>query len=193
MRAGNVVLVLVSILMAGCAYIDQNLQVAPSVAVNKSDIGKGKKIALRIVDDREDETIGNRGTGYYGMKGAKITTSQDLVEVLRNSFVDNLKNIGFQAVGENEANTLLRVELRALSYDTSTGLWAGANIGKSTIKIIATDPVNKVYEKSYHSQKEVKTVFVGSQETNSKVINESLTETLTKIFADQELWNFLAK
>ena len=192
MKIKDVLLLGCIVLIFGCGYIDQNLMVAPQVSVTKNNIGKGKKIALRIVDDRDDQLIGHR-VGDYGMKGAKISTGQDLVEILRNSFVENLKNIGFEPVGENDDATILRVELRSLSYDTAMGLWTGGNIGKSIIKIVGTNSANKTYEKSYHGQKEIRTVFVGSQETNAKVVNEALAETLNKIFEDRDLWNFLVQ
>ncbi len=194
MKEGIVVLSFTCLLLIapGCAYIDQNLKVAPELSVSKSDLGHGKKIALRVVDEREDQTIGRRADGY-GIRAAKISTDQDIVTILKDQFASGMHDQGFEPVGENDAKESLRVELRALSYDTAMGLWTGGNIGKSTIKIIANNSSGKTYEKSYRGQKEIRTVFVGSQETNSKVVNEALSEALNKVFEDKELWEFISQ
>ncbi|MEW6101853.1 MAG: YajG family lipoprotein [Candidatus Omnitrophota bacterium] len=72
-------------------------------------------------------------------------------------------------------------------------MWTGGNIGKSTIKVIATNPAGKTYEKSYHGQKEIRTCFIGSQETNSQVVNCAFDAAIENIFKDDELMQFLAK
>jgi len=70
-------------LAAGCAYIDQNLKVAPQHSIAQENIGKGQKVVLRVVDDRDEQLIGKRKNGY-GMDGAKISTDQDLVGFLKD-------------------------------------------------------------------------------------------------------------
>ena len=178
------------VFLSGCAYIDQNLRVEPQVTIMQENIGQGKKIALRVVDDREDSTIGRRANGY-GMDSAKISTDQDLVELLKSSFIDGMRKKGFEPVGDNDSNVSLKVELRSLSYDTSTGLWTAGNIGKAALKILATKESNKTFEKTYRSQNEIRTAFIASQETNAKIINAALSDALNKVFSDNELWDFL--
>lgn len=183
--------VCLSMLSSGCAYIDQNLRVNPQLIVLQSDVGRGKEVALRVVDDREDPLIGKRGYPVYG--SAKISTDQDLAEVLRSVFVDGMRRKGFQPVGGNDSDISLKVELRSLAYDTSMGIWTGGNIGKAAVKVVALQPSGRTYENTYRSQKEIRTVFIGSQETNTTVINDALNDVLNQIFADTELWNFLTQ
>jgi uncharacterized lipoprotein YajG len=177
--------------LSGCAYIDQNLSVKPDLSFSSDNIGGGKKIALRVVDDRDDQLIGKRGVQY--MPGGKISTDQDLVEVLKNALSDGLRKKGFEPVGENDPSLSMKVELRSLAYTTAMGFWTGGNIGTAVIKIIATEPSGKTYEKTYRSQKEIRTAFVGSQETDAKVVNGALSEAINKIFEDKELLKFLAQ
>ncbi len=179
------------ILLSGCAYIDQNLRVTPQLYVTETNIGQGKQVALRVIDDRDEQLIGKRGVQY--LPGGKISTDQDLAEVLKESFRDGLCKKGFVVVGEDESNLLMKAELRSLEYITSMGFWTGGNIGTAVVKIIATKPSGKTYEKTYRSQKEVRTAFVGSQETNAKVVNGALTDTMNKVFEDRELFKFLAE
>lgn len=190
MKRACAALLLIS--LSGCAYIDQNLRVDPRPTVYQSDMGKGKKVALRVLDDRDDEIIGKRGaTQAFG--AAKITTDQDLANLLRNVFTEGLQKKGFEPVGPTDSSLSVKVELRTLAYDTSMGLWTGGNIGKAAVKVIATRPSGETYENTYRNQGEVRTVWIGSQETNSKVVNEALDGALDKAFADSALWEFLAE
>jgi len=134
--------------VGGCAYIDQNLKVDSEINIPSSEIGAGKEVGLSVLDDRSEQMIGRRVDGY-GFKAAKITSSQDLAEILRKCVSYGLKKNGFVPVEKDGSPTSMRVELRALAYDTSMGLWTEGNIGESTIKVIAANPQGKTYEKTY--------------------------------------------
>lgn len=177
--------------LGGCAYIDQNLRVTPQVSIAQENIGQGKKVALSVVDDRDEQLIGKRGIQFF--PGGKISTDQDLVEVIRDAFIEGLHNKGFELAGENESNLLVKAELRSLAYTTVMGLWTGGNVGIAVVKVIANQPSGKTYEKTYRSQKQIRSVFVGSQETNAKVVNQALADALNKVFEDKELLKFLAQ
>lgn len=186
-----VILVFIIFALGGCAYIDQSLKVDSEITIPSSDIGAGKEVSLTALDERSEQMIGNR-VGGYGFKAAKITTNQDLAELLKEYVSHGLKRNGFVPVKKDQSPTKMRVELRVLAYDTAMGLWTGGNIGKSTIKVIATSPEGKTYEKTYHGQKEIRTCFIGSQETNSNVVNCAFDDAVNNIFKDKELLNFLA-
>ena len=188
----KLLVILLPFFLGGCALINQNLRVEPQFSVMQSNIGQGKKVALRVVDDREEQLIGHRVTGY-GSKAAKIETKQDLVELLKDSFIKGMRAKGFESAEDSSSDTSLKVELRSLTYDATMGFWTGGNIGKAAVKIIATQASGKTYEKVYRSEKEIRTAFIGSQETNAKVINGALSDVLDKIFSDTELWEFLVK
>ncbi len=125
--------------------------------------------------------------------GAKITTSQDVVELFSNAIKQGLRQKGFEPIPfEDGRPTDLRVEIRTLDYDVSMGLWTGSNLAKASIKVLAHN-AGKTYEKVYRGQGEIRTMWVASQETNAKIINAAVSEVLNKMFADQELLAFLAR
>ena len=193
----KVAVALCVVLIGGCAYIDQNLRVAPQVQVQPANVGHGNTVALRVIDDRQEQLIGRRGpvsTGYGGvLPGAKITTDQDLVEVIRHAVIDGMRAKGFEPVNANEAPRSVKVELRTLSYETASGLLRGANLGQAILKLVASQPSGKTYERTYRSQQEIRTFFIASAETNAKVVNDALTDALQQMFADAALWRFLAE
>ena len=59
------------ILLAGCALTSQQAMLRPELQLSRTDLGRGTAVALKVVDERPDKTLGHRGAG---MKGAKITT-----------------------------------------------------------------------------------------------------------------------
>lgn len=177
--------------LAGCTFIDQKVQIAPQMELAQVDIGHGKKVAMKVVDDREDSVIGKRGTGM--VQGAKITTDQDIPQLFTDAITDGLRKKGFipAPFAESESPNL-RVDIRSIEYDVSMGLWTGSNMGKASIKVLAKNG-NDTYEKVYRGQSEIRTAFVASQETNAKIINGAITEVLRKMFDDRELMDFIAR
>ena len=182
---------IITMLVAGCAYIDQNLQVAPTTNIATSSIGSGKPVELKVVDDRDQTIIGRRGSAYG--PAAKIQTNQDLAGLLREAVADGLRRKGFALAQTGSPASSMRVELRTLAYDASMGLWTAGNVGSAVVKVIATAPSGKTYEKSYRGQREIRTAFVGSQETNANVINDALSDALDQVFSDEELLKNLAE
>ena len=203
----NRLLIISILLMSGCAYIPQKVDINPNVMINKEDVGQGKKVAVKIIDDREDLAIGNRsGSSNYGMiKGAAITAEQDITEVIKTEVFKGLTDKGFlpvvyvnnssEEVADNQ--NVLKVSLRTLKYDTDMGLWTGGNIGKANIKALVSKQEKNyernTYERSYQGLEEIRTAFVGSQETNAKVINGALKQSLEKLFNDADLMEALTK
>jgi uncharacterized lipoprotein len=127
-RARTLAILLSVALFAGCAFTPQTVVIEPMVEVTPSDIGGGHAVSVYVVDERDSTEIGRRGTG--AMKGAAITTEQDVASVFRRSIVENLNKMGYAAseslAGDPVAGaTLLRVDIRAISYETSMGFWTG--------------------------------------------------------------------
>lgn len=181
----------VAVLFSGCTFIDQKVQIQPELTVAQANIGGGRKVAVKVVDEREDAVLGKRGTGM--VEGAKITTEQDMVQLFADLITQALRQKGFEPIPFEESTpTTLRAEIRAIQYDVSVGLWTGSNMAKSTLKVIAKN-ADKTYEKTYRGQSEIRTMWVASQETNAKIINGAVNEVLRHMFEDAELLSFLAK
>jgi uncharacterized lipoprotein YajG len=177
--------------MTSCAFIDQNVKITPSVEVAKSNIGNGRTVGIKVVDEREDSLIGKRGSAYGD--AAAIKTDQDMVELFSVEISRGFENKGFEPVPYlEEIPVYVKVEIRSVEYDTSMGLWTAGNMANSAIKVIAYNE-SKNYEKMYRSQVEIRTAFVASQETNAKIINQAVSDVIEKMFQDEDLLSFLAK
>jgi len=181
---------MLALVLAGCTFIDQKVQLQPQVDVTTADLGQSKSVAIKVVDDRDDTVIGNRGIWD---KGAKVSTEDDVAGVFTKAISDGLRQKGFQVQPfASDHPRQLAVYIRFLKYETVTGLWTGGNIGKAGLRVQATNDGN-TYEKSYQAQSEIRTVWAGSQETNAKVINQAVSDVVKKMVEDKNLMALLAR
>lgn len=174
-----------------CAFTPQQALLAPKIQIAETNIGLGTEIALRIVDERADKTIGHRGGAYF--KGAKITSEQDVPALINEKVIEGLRKKGFRpVVYQKEFPKSLKVEIRLLQYSTSTGFWTGGIHMKSTLKAVAKKD-GKEYENIYRVDNEKRVFFVPGSSKNEQIINQAISEVLQKLFQDQELISFLAE
>ncbi len=185
-----VVYICLLFLVSACAYTPQQatLEVTPEIA--KANIGAGKTVAVSVVDERLEKSLGHRGTAYG--KAAAITTDQDLTKVIREAFYKALTSKGFKPVSTlQKADKKLETELRHFEYSTSTGFWTGGIHVKGAMKVYASG--SPKYENMYRIEKEERVVLVPGAESNERILNEGLTMLVEKIFQDEALLNVLSR
>lgn len=187
----SMVLVAALIFMSGCAFMEQKVEFAPQVDVQESKIGAGKKVALEISDERDGQVLGRRGTAY-GM-AAKIKTTQDIKELFATEITKGLEKKGFVPVADSDkAARKLKIEIRLLQYEASTGFWTLGSEAKTTLKAVAQND-GKIYEQLYRiGSGEKRTVFVPTANSNSQLLNESVSNAISEVFRDNKLISFLA-
>jgi uncharacterized lipoprotein len=193
-RARTLAILLSVALFAGCAFTPQTVVIEPMVEVTPSDIGGGHAVSVYVVDERDSTEIGRRGTG--AMKGAAITTEQDVASVFRRSIVENLNKMGYAAseslAGDPVAGaTLLRVDIRAISYETSMGFWTGGVHARGSMKATGTRG-STVYDKLYRVDDEKRVVVVPGADSNAQMVNTTVSALLQEMFNDVELMRYLA-
>ena len=110
------VMLFATIGVSGCALRALEEQVVvlnPSVSVAHADYGKGKPIAVKVVDDRDRAIIGHRYWAHG--EAAKIRTEQNVADLVRKKIINALTNYNFRLVpsGQNQPISL-KVEVRRL-------------------------------------------------------------------------------
>jgi uncharacterized lipoprotein YajG len=115
-----------------------------------------------------------------------------VASVVHTQVRDGLIKKGFAVVAYDPAAPVsMTVELRALSYQTSTGFFTGGVEVKSALKVIGSRN-SKLYEKMYRSDDEKRVVIVPTAGKNEEWINTALTDVLRQIFDDLGLIRHLA-
>jgi uncharacterized lipoprotein YajG len=179
------------ILLSGCAYVGQTVELAPKLAVAKSDLGAGKEIALRVVDERSSQSLGNRSDFATG-PGAEIRATKDVAETVREEVQRVLQAKGFKPTTfSTGAPRSLTLELRRIDYTTSSGLMSGGVHIKGAIKATARRE-GESFERMYRVDTEERFFYIPTAETNSEKLNQGLSALLSQIADDEVLQGFLA-
>lgn len=196
MKTSKVLLSLVALAMAGgCAYTPQTVAIEPTLEVAASDIGGGREVSVYVVDERETTEIGRRGSGM--LRGAAITTEQDVAKVFSDTIIANLNKMGYRASAVNSpapaaGASLLRVDIRSIEYETSTGFWTGGVHARGSMKGTATRD-NRSYDKLYRVDEEKRVVVVPGADSNAQMINATVSAVIQEMFNDVELFRFLSE
>lgn len=173
------------------ALEDQVVVLNPNVSVARADYGKGNPIIVEVIDERDQGIIGRR---YWGDgEAAKITTEQNIADLIRKKIVGALSDYNFKPVPSGESHPItLKVEVRRLVYRGSSGLNTFLLQAKVTLKAIARNR-DATYEQFYRVENEERVLIVADAEFNSKLINAALSDAINKLMNDPELLNFLSR
>lgn len=171
---------------AGCAITSMDARIAPSLELADEDVGRGRIVGVTVVDERSTSDIGRRAVG-----GAKIKMVDDLAAIYQASLVSGLKQKGFDArAGAVAGAPTLKVEIRSLSYDVSTGWWSGGVETDSTIKVFALNAAEE-YERVYRANDDDRIVVVPGAKTNNRKLNLIVSSTLRQAVEDRKLLEVL--
>ena len=172
-----------------CAFLPQKVNIAPAIEIQQSTIGKGKEITVVVRDERDDLTLGYRQSGFG--RGSKITSSQDVREIVEDKIIQGLSAKGFAPVLTKSAGVqLLEVEIRKIEYIGSSGFFTFGIHTKATFNAITQTPHEK-FEKVYRTEKENRWFITPPASTNAKYINETIAEAIQKICEDEALLSAL--
>lgn len=189
-KTRSVLAVFLLVLGSGCAFTPHEVQMSAAVPRMTSDIGKGITVGLRIIDDRDSSTVGQRGVG---MQGADVSANA-LIPHIERQTQQLLSDKGFKVVGYNDntnTDAKLTVSMRAFKFFIETGFWTGANnvevILKSEARNDAEDYVN-----TYRFNTEERMLVVPDGAGIDDMLNSALLDVFTQMAADGELFEFLA-
>ena len=190
MRLHTFVLLAITLFALGaCAFTPQRATLQPTLSIPQANIGQGKAVSVQVVDERPSQSLGRRGS----VRGAEITTDQNIAELIVDSVRHGMTQVGFTPVPYDAAQArALRIEVRQLEYSTSTGFWTGGVHTNAALKATATNQ-GVTYENFYRAGSEQRVVAVPGASANEQLLNQALSSVLDKLFQDQALLSFLAK
>lgn len=176
--------------LSGCAFKTQTVKLDPQINVAPSNEGAGAVVGLRVVDERPNRSLGNRGAAAVA-RGAEISTAQDVAAVIHDAVARGLQSKGFAVVPYSESDTKMQLEVRQLEYSTSTGFWTGGVHVNGAMKVEAARPED-AFEQMYRTEKERRVVVVPTAGKNEEDINEGITDLIRQLLDDVGLVRFLS-
>jgi hypothetical protein len=183
--------IVVLLTASSCAWTAQKAQLKPQVSVQSANLGDGTGVYVHTVDERDSDVLGNRGAGTVG---AQISASSaDVVSVVDQSLTSGLRNLGFAALPQATTGAPeLRVEVRALHYKVSQGLWAGALDVDAALKAICIHGSERGHEQLHRGHYEDSIQVVQGASNNDEYINKALSTAIDEVLHDRPLMDCLA-
>ncbi len=193
MKISVIVMSMLTFFITGCALAPQEVTLVPNVHVIDSNTGKDLKVTVRIKDERSSETLGYRGAvAAKGAKGAAVTTTQNMGELVRSEILKGLKKKGFDITeyGTKHEREFI-VEIRHLECYLSMGLLTGSIHVKGALKVIAKNRGIE-YEEMYRIENKNGAGMGSVAKKRGPLISEGLSNLLEKMFSDKRLFRFLS-
>ena len=192
--------VFVSLLGFGCTH-DHKIDLNPEIFVRVSNIGKGDRLVVRVKDTRSQRAISKKESNL------KVTSDRaiDTVNIyasssVRNTVLDKIME-GFQRMGfhpskhGNNSSRVITVEISKLQLNYQEGK-AGLKIPEVHARMETILKVQAIHGdqsfKSIYSTRMTKShrILTGKFK-NERLVNNSLSMAIQKMFDDPELLRFL--
>lgn len=179
-------------LVASCSGVPaQSVQLRPDVKAPSGNVGKGKPVALRVVDARADKVLGYRNAD--GAHTAPITVEGDLAQAVGQPLSRMLSSLGFEPSAYKEgAPRTLTVTVRELGYNAQALTVTRKVATKCTVAVRATNGPG-TWEGTFPVSQEKELMMAPDENANARLINDVLSESLSLMMSDPELVQFLGK
>ncbi len=192
--------VFVSLLGFGCTH-DHKIDLNPEIFVRVSNIGKGERLVVRVKDTRSQRAISKKESNL------KVTSDRaiDTVNIyasssVRNTVLDKIME-GFQRMGfhpskhGNNSSRVITVEISKLQLNYQEGK-AGLKIPEVHARMETILRVQAIHGdqsfKSIYSTRMTKSHhMLTGKFKNERLVNNSLSMAIQKMFDDPELLRFL--
>lgn len=178
-------LLLISSVISGCVTLNsQELDLHPELQVSRK-LDKDTRIDVQAKDIRANKIIGYRATGEKPLPEIVL---KDSILLLKHTTEHALEDMGIRRLFPGEFK--LQVDLVKLDYQvTKVALKQTVDLNmKITVDL---SKGNKRYTGAYSNNKQH--IFVGTptEEDNTKIINELVTENMNLMINDPQLLDFI--
>lgn len=180
---------LVAWMLSGCALSPQTVPLQPALAIDESNIGQGRSVALDAIDHRAEKTIGTRGGVYRD--SATISTGDDVAAALRRSMADALGAQGFRVLEAGApADFGMMVGLDQLSYRAyGDPVVRTVEIAAKVSNVITRGEQRYAASAGVSDTRNV--LRAPAPEDNEAYINDTLAKALEKLLKDPRYLEFV--
>lgn len=181
---------LLAVFVAACAQSPQRLTVQPRLVVTGEAVGNGRAILVTSSDERASKVLGSLG-GVYG-NTATITIGNNIEQAMTGAANAMLAAQGYVVNSPDPSAVQLNIVIEKLSYEP---VEQPVGFGVKLTAVLRADVTRQGenFSGRYQSQSERRSVGRPDQEDNEEYVNELLSDTLTRMFGDNRLRDFIQK
>lgn len=173
--------------LAACAHSPLQIQLRPQVEVAPDGIGAGRSLSVRGVNQLPERGLGSLG-GVYASKD-QVRLGSGVEAALADTLKQGFSNWSFQPVN-GAADVQVVANLTGLSYDSPNTL-VTSKVDSSAEVQLAVTIGGATYYGNYRSAGKDRNLIKPSREEVETRVNDLLSATLQRAFADEKLKNFL--
>ncbi len=182
-------LMVVGLLLVACAYSPQQIVVSPNLGNDGERYGNSRPIAVAAEDNRPVKELGSRG-GVYS-ETSLISISNNLAEAVARSAEAKLATQGFSINSDQTPAANLNITVESLTYNAVDDS-VGQKLELSAVVKAQLSSGTETFNGTYKSRFEKTAVVAPSIATNEKMVNDLLSDTLNRMFADPKFQAFLS-
>lgn len=177
-------------LLTACAQSPQRINVAPTLTMSGEMTGNGRAILVSAADQRASKVLGSLG-GVYGST-ATLTIANNLELALTQAANGLLAAQGYVVNSPDPGAAHLTIVAEKITYEKLEQSVGNAMKFVATLRADVTKG-GETFSGRYTSEKEQRSVGRPDAEDNEQYVNELLSTTLQRMFADNRLREFLIK
>lgn len=174
-------------LLAACSTAPQRLDLKPAIDVTARNLGQGTPVAVTVIDRRR-LTEAQRSGSVTG-----VDPALNVVDVVYREATRALEQLGFAV--EPSASPLdntLTLELLNIDYDLSSAVMKKTVFVDADVRAIAAAGGN-TYATTYRAHQEQEVAFLPSPALSQRLVNETLSNALSRALADPQLMSVLTQ
>lgn len=183
------VLILSAVFLGGCALSPQYVDLKPTIDVKEQELTPNI-VQLSIVDKRPETKLGTRGGVYKDT--SYIYLSKPIEETLTPAAQAALQKLGLQTQGLSPLPYQMTIQLDKLTYKMNDEKLPKKVSIDTSISVFLSKG-DKSHQGEFSSAKEFSYMKSPNEEENQKIINEILSDTLTRLFNDNKVVSFLSQ
>lgn len=176
-----------SSLLAACSTAPQRLDLKPAIDVTARNLGQGTPVAVTVIDRRQ-LTEAQRSGSVTG-----VDPALNVVDVVYQEATRALERLGFAV--EPSASPLgntLTLELLNIDYDLSSAVMKKTVFVDADVRATAVAGGN-TFATTYRAHQEQEVAFLPSPALSQRLINETLSNALSRALADPQLMAVLTQ
>jgi uncharacterized lipoprotein len=176
------------LLLGGCAFTEGQIPVH-YIAPPNLEVVDGAK-TVNVVVKGQDNRVSNRdriGTkkNGYGMEAARITSQNNVVELVRGAVEQELQSLGFKT---GPGGLTVKVELETFYNDFKSSLFNLDAVAEVAFTVTALNPDGSyVYSKSYRAVGTNPSIFMATPESAEPALERALTQSMATLVQDEKL------
>lgn len=185
-RLSVIFIALVGVL-AACSTAPQRLDLKPTIDITARNLGQGTPVAVQVIDRRQLTEAQRSGAV------TSIDPAVNVVDVVYQEATRALEQLGFAV--EPSASPLsntLTLELLQINYDLTSAVMKKTVFVDADVRATAKAGGNR-YTTTYRAHQEQEVAFHPAPALSQRLVNETLSSALSRVFADPQLMGVLTQ